>query len=222
MDHGHGHGRPMTEEEIRAMLEAPAWDERYGGAELVWSGFPNPQLVAEIDDVAPGAALDVGAGEGADAVWLARRGWAVTAVDFSATALKRVAEHAAEAGVQVTTEQADVRSWTPPERAFQLVNSQFMHQPAEVFAPLVARLAAAVAPGGHLLVVGHHPKDLENPEIGRPAVGDMLFTAEEIAARLDPADWEIVAALTRPRQLIGVNGEPVTGHDAVLHARRRA
>jgi len=222
MEHGHGHGRPMTAEEVRAMLEAPAWDERYGGEELVWSGFPNPQLVAEIDEVAPGTALDVGAGEGADAVWLARRGWAVTAVDFSAMALKRIAEHAAEAGVQVTTEQADVRSWGPPEGAYRLVNSQFMHQPPEVFAPLIARLAAAVEPGGHLLVVGHHPTDLEKPEIGRPPVEEMLFTAEEVAATLDPASWEILAADTRPRQLIGVDGEPVTAHDAVLHARRHA
>lgn len=222
MEHGHGHGRAMTAEEVRAMLEPSAWDERYGGEELVWSGFPNPQLVAQVDELTPGAALDVGAGEGADAVWLARRGWAVTAVDFSQMALKRIAEHAAEAGVEITTEQADVRTWTPPAGAFQLVNSQFMHQPAEVFAPLVARLADAVAPDGHLLVVGHHPKDLEKPEIGRPPVGDMLFTAEEIAAQLDPSTWEIVAAETRPRQLIGLDGEPVTGHDAVLHARRRS
>ncbi len=221
MEHGHGHGRAMTAEEVRAMFEAPAWDERYGGAELVWSGNPNPQLVAEVDELTPGTALDVGAGEGADAVWLARRGWTVTAVDFSKVALERVAEHAAEQGVEVATEQADVRTWAPPEQTYALVNSQFMHQPPEVFTGLVARLAAAVAPGGHLVVVGHHPKDLESPSIGRPPVPEMLFTAEEVAAQLDPAEWEIVAADARPRQIIGVDGEPVTGHDAVLHARRR-
>jgi len=221
MEHGHGHGRAMTADEVRAMLEAPAWDERYGGAELVWSGNPNPQLVAEAAELAPGTALDVGAGEGADAVWLARRGWRVTAVDFSKVALERVVQHAADEGVEVTTEQADVRTWEPPAGAFTLVNSQFMHLPSEVFTQVVARLAAAVAPGGHLVVVGHHPKDLESPSIGRPPVEDMLFTAEQIAGLLDTAEWEILAADTRPRQLIGVDGEPVTGHDAVLHARRR-
>src|SRR5205814_628062 len=118
---------------LSTMFEEAAWEERYRTQPKIWSGRPNPQLVAEATGLTPGRALDVGCGEGADAVWLAQRGWTVTAVDISTTALERAAAHAADAGSQVaeriTWTHADLRDHRPTEGAFDLVSAQFMHLP---------------------------------------------------------------------------------------------
>jgi SAM-dependent methyltransferase len=165
-----------------------------------------------------GRALDVGCGEGADAVWLAERGWQVTAVDISTTALERAAAHAAAAGPQVAGRiqwiHADLRDQPPAEDAYDLVSSQFMHLPSEARQELFARLAAATAPGGTLLIVGHHPSDLRTTA-HRMHFPDMMFTAEEVAASLDPTVWEVLAAETRPRAAVDPRG---TRHH---HPRRR-
>ncbi len=149
------------------MFEEDAWEERYRGRDRVWSGRPNPVLVAEAGDLPAGRAMDVGCGEGADAVWLAKRGWEVTAVDISTVALGRAAGHAAEAGVgeRITFRHADLRSERPGE-GFDLVSAQFMHLPPDARRELYTRLAGAVAPGGTLLVAGHHPSDLAT-SVGR-------------------------------------------------------
>ena len=135
------------------------WEQHYGADERVWSGRANATLVDVVQDLAPGTALDLGCGEGGDAVWLALRGWQVTAVDVSPTALRRTDEHAAQAGVadRVTTERHELgRSF--PEGTYDLVTAAFLHAPADVELARedVVRLAtAAVAPGGLLVVVGH-------------------------------------------------------------------
>nr|WP_244894201.1 class I SAM-dependent methyltransferase [Planobispora rosea] len=206
------------------MFEQDAWEERYRARPEIWSGRPNPQLVAEAAGLAPGRALDVGSGEGADAVWLAERGWRVTAADISATALERAAARAERAGAQVAGRidwvHADLRAEPPAEGAYDLVSSQFMHLPGEARRELFARLAAAVAPGGTLLIVGHHPSDLRTTA-RRMHFPDMMFTAEEVAASLDPAAWKVLAAEARPRTAQDPEGCDVTIHDAVLVARRR-
>ncbi|WP_307815634.1 FAD-dependent oxidoreductase [Planobispora rosea] len=209
---------------VRTMFEQDAWEERYRARPEIWSGRPNPQLVAEAAGLAPGRALDVGSGEGADAVWLAERGWRVTAADISATALERAAARAERAGAQVAGRidwvHADLRAEPPAEGAYDLVSSQFMHLPGEARRELFARLAAAVAPGGTLLIVGHHPSDLRTTA-RRMHFPDMMFTAEEVAASLDPAAWKVLAAEARPRTAQDPEGRDVTIHDAVLVARRR-
>ncbi|MFD6062548.1 class I SAM-dependent methyltransferase [Rhodococcus wratislaviensis] len=201
------------------------WDERYRSTTAVWSGDPNPHLVEEVADVTPGSALDVGSGEGADAIWLASRGWNVTGVDVSAVAVERAAERAAEAGAGIadrtTWQQADILSWEPPARRFDLVSAHFMHLPGPAREALHRRLAGAVRPGGRLLVVGHHPSDLET-SAGRPNVPDMLFTPDQVAAVLDGGEWEILVAATPSREARDPEGRPVTVHDTVLHAVRRA
>jgi SAM-dependent methyltransferase len=223
--HGHGHGL-MSAEDLEAaeppVLDAAFWDARYGEADAIWSGDPNPQLVAEAADLAPGVALDVGCGEGADAIWLAQRGWEVTATDLSGVALARAAAHADAAGVadRIAFQHVDVTQWAPPEGAFDLVTAQFMHLPSQQRVELHRRLAAAVAVGGSLLLVGHHPSDLDG-EIPRPRSRDWFFTAADVAAVLDPQEWTVVVADERARQAPHPeSGEAVTIHDAVLMARR--
>ncbi|MEC3982172.1 SAM-dependent methyltransferase [Amycolatopsis sp. H20-H5] len=200
---------------------APYWDERYGSRTAVWSGRPNPQLVAETADLTPGKALDVGCGEGGDALWLASNGWQVTGVDFSAAGLRRAADQAGPLGLaeRIQWVRADLTDWTPAEQ-FDLISAQFMHLPAAQREALFARLADAVTPGGTLLIVGHHPSDLKTT-LARPIPLDRFFTAEEIADSLDPAQWDVLAADARPRSTQDGEGREITINDAVLFARRK-
>src|SRR5690606_12813115 len=141
------------------MFEATSGEERYSGEEKIWSGRPNPQLVTEASRLTPGTALDVGCGEGGDVIWLAQQGWQVTGADFSANGLARAARHAADAGVEERTQwwQVDARDFAPEGRTFDLVTTHFLHPPEGGMVEVTRRLTEAVAPGGHLLVVGHAP-----------------------------------------------------------------
>jgi SAM-dependent methyltransferase len=195
------------------------WDERYTSTTRVWSGNPNPQLVTETEDLDPGTALDAGCGEGADAHWLARRGWRVTATDISTVALERGAAHAEpDIADRITWLQADLLTWVP-DQVYDLVNAQFMHLPRALREPAFARLAAAVAPGGTLLIVGHHLSDRDSGA-HRHGDPDMFFTVEDIAAGLDPEHWTIQTGVTRPRKATDAGGNVITVHDTVLRAQR--
>jgi 2-polyprenyl-3-methyl-5-hydroxy-6-metoxy-1,4-benzoquinol methylase len=212
MDHDHEH-----------MFTQEFWDERYGSAPAIWSGNANPHLVATAGDLTPGTALDVGSGEGADAIWLAAKGWQVTGVDISAVALERAAGHAAKAGdevaARITWRRVDVLSWDPAPERYDLVSAQFMQLPQPTLTSLHRRLAAAVRPGGTLLIVGHHPSDLET-SAHRPHRPDLMFTADQVAATLVPDEWEIVAATAPERQTLDPDGQRITIRDAVLRAVR--
>jgi SAM-dependent methyltransferase len=198
------------------------WDDRYRSAGRLWSGQPNPQLVAQAAGLAPGQALDAGCGEGADAIWLASRGWTVTAVDVSAVALERAAAHAAAQGDEIAGRIAwrreDLLTWDPGSRRFDLVSAQFMHLPDADSRH--ARLAAAVRPGGTLLIVAHHPDDAR-VNVGRPGHVHRFPSAAQLAAALDPGDWEILVATAVGRSATDLDGQPVTVQDTVLRARRR-
>lgn len=227
MTGGHRHRAPQHEppdHSTSGVPDAASWDEWYRSSDSMWSGRPNPQLVAEATDLAPGTALDVGCGEGADAIWLADRGWAVTAVDISAVALDRAAGHARRAGDavagRITWRVADLTRSEPGTASYHLVSAQFMQLPPTGRAALHRRLAAAVAPGGYLLVVGHHPDDM-HATARRPPLPDLFFTAQDVAAALDPVGWQVLTADTRARSAIDPDGREVTIHDAVLMARRR-
>lgn len=232
-DHGHGHGQhhghghaEVADEELSAeeLYTPEFWDERYRTAPKLWSGQPNAQLVANASDLTPGAALDVGCGEGGDVIWLARQGWQVTGVDVSQVALDRAAEHAAEAGDDIAArtswQQVDLLTWAPPTAAYDLVTSHFIHLPPEIRSTVQAGLAAAVRPGGSLLIVGHDRSDLHTT-INRPNLPDLFFGADELAAELDPAEWEVLVAATPEREAVDPEGRTVTIKDAVLLARRR-
>ncbi|HZW45878.1 MAG TPA: bifunctional NAD(P)/FAD-dependent oxidoreductase/class I SAM-dependent methyltransferase [Dermatophilaceae bacterium] len=208
---------------MQEMFEQPSWEERYRSKPAIWSRDPNPQVVAETTDLPAGTALDIGSGEGADSLWLAERGWQVTALDFSKVALARAAEHAeatsSEAAGRIDWQHADLRDWAGDGKSYDLVTSQFMHLPDGAMTGFVARLAEAVAPGGTLLVVGHHPSDVSTGL--RWNAPNMLFTAEELAHEFDRDTWDVLVAEARPRETPGPDGDPVTVHDAALRARRR-
>jgi len=216
-DHEHADGDVPDD----AMFTADFWDQRYGASEALWSGRPNPQLVAEATALPPGRALDAGCGEGADAIWLAGRGWQVTAVDVSAVAIGRGAAHAEQLGVagRITWQQADLRAWAPDPGRYDLVTAQFMHLPSRLRHAFFARLGDGVAPGGVLLIVGHSPADMTSG-VRRPQFPDVYFTAREVAGGLDPAQWSVLVSESRPREARGEDDQPVTIHDEVLTARR--
>lgn len=199
------------------VFDAAFWDAMYRNHHAPWDGEPNPFLAEDLADLAPGTALDVACGEGADAIWLAKRGWSVTAVDLSEVALDR--GRAADVDQQVTWIQADLLDWQPPADAYDLISVHFLHFPPAERPAFFGRLAQAVRPGGTLLVVAHHPSDLETT-IGRPSIPDLFFTADEVVASLAPGRWEILVGGTRPRSATDREGRAVTLHDMVLKARR--
>jgi SAM-dependent methyltransferase len=200
------------------------WDQKYHSSSTLWSGRANPNLVAEAVDILPGAALDVGCGEGADAIWLAQQGWRVTAVDLSTVALERGAAHALEVSADVaqriTWLHADLTEWVPVAASYDLVSAQFLHLPKDQRELLYRRLAESVAPGGTLLVVGHHPSDVETT-VPRPPVPELYFTASDVAASLAPKEWATLVDEARARQTLDPDGRTTTIHDAVLKALRR-
>jgi SAM-dependent methyltransferase len=208
-----------------------AWEERY--REVVWTGEANRALVDEAAGLPAGKALDAGCGEGGDALWLAGQGWHVTAVDFSTTALLRGRTRACELGLdgRIDFRHADLRTWTPPPGRFDLVTAHYLHLPSAIRGPLFERLAASVAPGGTLLVVGHlldhgnahdHGHEHGAGEQGHAHDPDMMFTAEDVAATLDPAEWVDVVTATSERSAAAVARTGNPAPDTVLVARRRS
>lgn len=202
------------------MSEA-VWEERYGQAP-VWSGKPNHALVEYAGGLPPGRALDLGCGEGADAIWLAGQGWEVTGVDVSPTALARAEDHARDRGVEVTWVRADLAEWRTAE-TFDLVTAFFLHSPVDFpRAQILRRATGAVGPGGVLLVVGHadfppwsshhHEDHHEHPTF--PTI------AETITEAGLHAGWTIIAAEESPREVTGPEGQTAIIHDTVVMARR--
>jgi 2-polyprenyl-3-methyl-5-hydroxy-6-metoxy-1,4-benzoquinol methylase len=214
-----GHEHRRTDALVAALFEPPHWDERYSGAEQIWSGGPNPQLVAAVSGLAPGAALDVGCGEGGDVIWLARQGWRVTGADFSARGLARAARHAEELGVadRLDWREVDARTFIADGRTYDLVTSHYLHAPDGEMVAVTKRLADAVGPGGHLLVVGHAPSEVF-AHLGASQHGAMLL-AEDLLAGL-PEGFDVLVAEQRPRTMTR-DGVTVDVQDSMLLARRR-
>lgn len=199
-------------------FEPASWDERYSAEEKMWSGNANPQLVAEAGRLTPGTALDLGCGEGGDVIWLAEQGWRVTGADFSAKGLERAAAHAAEAGVADRCDwwQVDARTFEAGDREFDLVTTHFLHPPEGSIVDVVRRLAPAVAPGGHLLVVGHAPSETFHHH-DEKRLRAMWHSADLLPAL--PEGFEVVVAEERPRPVTR-DGREMVIEDATLLARR--
>ncbi|MUL40592.1 class I SAM-dependent methyltransferase [Streptomonospora sp. PA3] len=200
------------------------WEEHYRGADREHghggAGLPpNPHLLAAAQGLAPGRALDAGCGHGAEAAWLAANGWRVRAVDISAAALERARERVRaarpEAAERIEWAQADLTARPPEAAAFELVCSHYVHTAAPP-STLVETLAAAVAPGGTLLVVGHHPDDAHHAD-----TPGAHLTPQEAASALDPEHWEVLTAEKATRQAATGHGGGIPLTDTVLRARRR-
>jgi len=173
-------------------MDRADWDRRYAGREFVWSAEPNRFLVPEVEGLEPGRALDLAAGEGRNAVWLATRGWTVTAVDWSEVGLGKgrlLAEHQA---VTVDWVVADLREWESPERGFDLVIILYLQPPAEVRHLVWRQAARAVAEGGRLIVIGHDLANLTEGW-GGPSQRGFLYTPDEVAQEVG-SELEVVRA----------------------------
>jgi SAM-dependent methyltransferase len=204
-------GEPVERRPSRQEL----WDERHASRDPIEARDADPTLIEEIGKLAPGTALDLGAGDGRNAVWLAAHGWRVTAVDFSRVALDRGRAFASSAGVEVEWLLADLLEWSPPTEAFDLVALFFIHLPPRERRPVYARAAAAVASGGTLLVVAHDRSNLVDG-VGGPQDPTVLFTPDEIAGEL-PDDFTVVRAEVA-RRAAPTGPGPL---DAIVRAVRR-
>jgi SAM-dependent methyltransferase len=211
-DHDHSTGRTVP----RA---AEDWDGWYADRDQVWSGEPNGSLVAEISAETPGRALDVGCGEGADAVWLAQRGWQVTALDVSQVALDRARTAAGVAGVEVDWVHAGLAEAPLPRASFDLVTTHYPAVPRARGAEAVDALLGAVAPGGTLLVVYHADMDEEQARAHGFDLADYL-AVEDIRAALDEA-WDVEIDERRARNVASGSAGAHHSHDLVLRASRR-
>ena len=214
----HQHAAPR-----QPAITRDSYDELYRSAPAVWTGKPNGQLVREVTDLPPGTALDAGAGEGGDALWLASRGWRVTAVDFSPVALGRGAAKAAELLLtdRIEWRHEDLETWAPPAASFDLVTAHYLHSAWTDREAMFRRLAAAVKPGGTLLVVGHQHGEHWGHGHAHAHEAGALYAADDVAAVLDPEQWTDVVTETRDRDPGAAHrtGNPVP--DTVLVARRR-
>ncbi|HEX5569456.1 MAG TPA: class I SAM-dependent methyltransferase [Streptomyces sp.] len=204
-------------------MDSGAWDERYRAAELVWGAEPNRWVVRETEGLPPGRALDLAAGEGRNALWLAARGWRVTAVDFSAVALERGRRLAAGQPAPVRDRLdwvlADLSDHRPEPGAFDLVVVVYLHLPAAERRTVLRRAADATAPGGTLLVVGHDTTNLTEGT-GGPQDPGVLFTPGDVVGDLTDAELRVLRAERVHRPVAGPAGEPARAVDALVRLYR--
>ncbi|WP_285580426.1 class I SAM-dependent methyltransferase [Herbidospora sp. NBRC 101105] len=196
--HGHGHGAHPDHDEV---FDRDFWENKYRTSDpAALRHEPNPYLLVIAETLTPGRVLDAGCGPGAEAVWLARRGWEVTALDISSVALDHARAIADQEGpdvaARITWQQADLTAWTAPADGYDLVCTNYVHALEDI----VPRLAAAVRPGGTLLVVDHF----------------------DILAVLDPAEWRPIPMEARSRVVAAFDGTEKVLDDRVMAAVRIA
>jgi SAM-dependent methyltransferase len=199
-------------------MDARDWDRRWLDKRLHAHGEASSVVLDALEDLEPGRALDLGCGSGRHAVWLAERGWQVTAVDFSPEALRQARQRAAHVGVEVDWIEADLVAFEPDANAFDLVLLAYLHVAADERRAILAKAEAAVADCGTLLIVGH---DLTNIGTGAPGPTspEVLYTPADIVPELPELAIERTEQVTRPTKLD--DGSEVDAIDALVLARRR-
>jgi SAM-dependent methyltransferase len=198
-------------------MDADAWDERYAATELVWSAGPNRFVEAECADLPPGRVLDLAAGEGRNAIWLARRGWRATAVDFSQVALDKGREVAG--GTDVEWVCADATTWATDDRYDLAVVAYLQLEKGERRAA-IRNAFGSLAPGGTLFVVAHDSSNLTEGS-GGPQDATVLYTAEDVLADLAGEAFDVVRAERVERPVPTPDGGSVTALDSLVRLVRR-
>jgi SAM-dependent methyltransferase len=200
-------------------FDAEFWEQHWSRGERTPDEareLPDAHLAAELAGLEPGAALDAGCGNGRNAIWLAKKGWRVTAVDVSPSALAIARRAASEAGAapagRITWVQANLQQWAPEHHKYELLTCLYVHVPGSI-SELVQRLATGVAPGGTLFFVGHSPHD---PACGidERMVEQRHASVDTVRAALDPTEWKFIVAEDRTG---GDHGQAV---DSIVHATR--
>ena len=200
-----------------AGMDARTWDERYRETELMWSAGPNGFVEEICAGFEPGRSIDLAAGEGRNALWLAELGWDSTAVDFSAVAIDKARAIADRRSIEITTEVADLTSYTPNPGTYDLVLIAYLQLPADQLDPVMGRAAAAVAPGGHFVMVSH---DLDNLDhgYGGPPQREVLTTPDQVVAAIGDT-LTVERAETADRHVQSPDGDRVA-RDTVVVAHR--
>jgi SAM-dependent methyltransferase len=200
-------------------VDSQQWDERYSGAEFEWTTRPNQFVAAELADLPPGRALDLAAGEGRNTVWLAERGWQVTAVDFSRVGLEKGRKLSAARGVddgRVDWIVADLRDYEPEPGGFDLVLIAYFQVMPELRARVLAHATAAAAPGGTVFVIGHDLTNLADG-VGGPQDPDVLYTPQAVSAELPGLR---VMRAERVHRTVERDDGPATAVDTLVRAVR--
>jgi SAM-dependent methyltransferase len=200
-------------------MDVDTWNDRYRDKELVWSAGPNVFVEAICRDLTPGRSIDLAAGEGRNAIWLAEQGWQSTAVDFSEVAIDKARRLAEHQGVALTTEVADLTTYVPTPGGYDLVLVAYLQLPDEQLTPILHRAAAAVAPGGTFLLVSHDRENLEHGH-GGPQSAAVLTTPDQVVAALGDG-FEIDRAEVAERPVPTDDGERVA-LDTIVLAHRPA
>jgi SAM-dependent methyltransferase len=201
-------------------VDATGWDRRYDASDLVWSATPNAVVAREAADLPPGRALDLASGEGRNAIWLAERGWRVTAVDFSGTATARARRLAQERlgadADRVEAVTADLMAWSPPPEGADLTVLAYLQLAADERRHAHRLAAAALVPGGTFLLVAHHTDNLTQG-VGGPQDPTVLFTPEEVVADLDGTGL-LVDRAERVERVVAAEGAGAHRADAPAEA----
>jgi SAM-dependent methyltransferase len=190
------------------------WDQRYAEAEALWTLVPNRFLVAEASSLPPGKALDLACGEGRNAIWLATLGWDVTGVDFSSVAIEKARARADRDDLGAVFHCADLLEYEPEADAYDLVLVFYLQVPAGERRIVLEHGAAALAPGGIFLLVGHHLDNLTEG-VGGPSDPDRLYTPGDIVAQLPGLEVERAERVLRD---VADSDRPAI--DALVRARK--
>jgi SAM-dependent methyltransferase len=208
-------------------MDAHDWDLRYADAALVWSSRPNQFVESELADLSPGRAIDVAAGEGRNALWLAERGWDVTAVDFSLVGLDKgrelQARHTRGRELHIDWVHADVLEYDAGEGTYDLAVLAYLQLPADKRRVTVRRSFLSLRDGGTLFVVAHDSTNIAEGT-GGPQYPEVLYTAEDVLADLDGERFEVVRAERVSREVPAPDdapdGTPRTAYDALVRVVR--
>lgn len=196
-------------------MDSTQWDARYSTSELIWSGNANQFVERHLGELEPGTAIDLGAGEGRNAVWLAQRGWSVTAIDFSQVGLDKALRLAADHGVTIAIERADATTWEPTEPV-DLVVLSYLQLPADQQRTVLEHARTWLAPGGTLLVVAHDRSNVTDGYGGPPST-DVCYTVDDTVAALDGLD---VTTAEVAERIVDTPDGRRTALDTLVIARR--